>query len=59
MASTATRTGCPFFVLSEGGFDFLLLLTGIFVVGIFFLRCKWVDFIYRWCFGLIHLVVNF
>ncbi len=27
------------------------------VVEIFFLRCKWVDFIYRWCFGLLHLVV--
>jgi hypothetical protein len=37
VASSATGTGCPFFVLSYGVFDFLLLLTGIFVVGgIFF-----------------------
>jgi hypothetical protein len=29
VASTATRTGCPYFVLTYDGFDFLLLLTGI------------------------------
>ena len=60
VASTATRTSCPLFCSFLRWFWLFVAFDRDFlVVGTFFLRCKWVYFIYRWFFGLFCVVVNF
>ncbi len=51
LSCTASRTGCPCFVLSEAGAAFLLYLIGFLICWGLLFKVNWVFFMYCCCLG--------